>query len=444
MMKTTLTQSLTAQKLEEIPIRDERPSAFELLPPELKIRVLGFSEPKAVRNIALVGPLLYRFVRINETEIAQHTVLSHIPRGLRSLAASRYYAEHLGYPLAREESNKIRSRAMVDNIKVFCRGLSDDNTFDPRYRDVSYFGNLHISLNVADKIVSFHKTAKKFASTLATIALKKAPLSIYQLIDVGQYPLANITNVSPREHERFVKSLYLFDIASIVLPPVESFGQSHFGIILYHIFWNNFVPWEQDQVRCIQVMIQGWLRDLITAQGGYKTIQYSQENLGQFAISKGVAGLKRDEFWVSYDVRADRVRLEPSYMLDKWYQDVEDTGPQDSWLHTLLENRVYDESFKSGFEIQFSCESCMTQWGYVFWDREKMDYHSKYSMPTSKEMLKIAKQAPSLPHDTFHALAWGRQSGICHGCPWSAQINEQLGSAHHRFESWRKITGSLV
>lgn len=150
---------------------------------------------------------------------------------------------------------------MVDNIKVFCRGLSDDNTFDPRYRDVSYFGNLHISLNVADKIVSFHKTAKKFASTLATIALKKAPLSIYQLIDVGQYPLANITNVSPREHERFVKSLYLFDIASIVLPPVESFGQSHFGIILYHIFWNNFVPWEQDQVRCIQVMIQGWLRD---------------------------------------------------------------------------------------------------------------------------------------------------------------------------------------
>ncbi|KAI1086328.1 hypothetical protein F5B19DRAFT_169033 [Rostrohypoxylon terebratum] len=343
-----------------------------------------------------------------------------------------------------------------------------------------FYANLRISLRVAHELTSFHQTVRHFAWTLASVAVKKGPLSTVQLVDVGEEPPNEVLKISESEHDRFIKALYAFEIASIVLPPVESFGESTRGLILWHGFWKNFLPWEQQQVRCVHRMMECWLSDLIAAQGGFKTSEFSLNNLGQFAISKGVAGLVKlqtgqhglveqcleeffdkaqynvlvprhelwmqgmDAFWLPHDAQADMVGLDPSDKLDSWGSDAEDTGPQDSWLHTLLENRVYNEIFKAGFELQFSCEPCMTEWGYIFWDRAKLEWHSKNCMPTGKEMLAIAKEADPLSTDTFHDRAWGRHSGICPGCPWSARVKAQLGSAHHRFESWGETTGSLV
>ncbi|KAI1205848.1 uncharacterized protein F4807DRAFT_464310 [Annulohypoxylon truncatum] len=435
-------------------------SPFERLPPELKLQIFNYCDPLCVLNAALTGPALYAFVEANESRIARSIICGNISPDLRCLAAARYRADHYGFPVARSESGEPQTFGRQFFTRKFVRdGLRDDKVFEARNED-GFYANFKFTLEIAHKLISFDHTVLCFAYILGRIAMHKGPLSTIPL-DNGE-PMAPdyVTHLSPGELHRFMKALYIFEVASAVLPFVDVPDVTNQQYAIWHNFWEQFPPWELQQVRCVQRMLQDWVDDLVTRQGGYLTIHPDEAMLGQFVIQKGLVGLREleirpgwigavqnriaefsgslqmntlplrteiwmkgmDEFWMPYDQDFDEVGLNATIPMN--WSDEEDSGPRDAWLHTLLENRVYDKIFRAGYFLQFSCEPCMTRWGFVFWDRAKLEWHSQETMPTAEQMMDVAGDT-FLPREIFQFAEWGRQGGICPGCVWSARVSAE-------------------
>ncbi|KAI0889568.1 uncharacterized protein GGS22DRAFT_182911 [Annulohypoxylon maeteangense] len=441
-------------------IRFDCLSPLELLPPEIKLMILNFCDPQSAFNVAFTGPIMYRFVRLNEARIGRHIVCRDISPDLRCLAAGRYWIDKFGYPAARGEAGERRTSGKNIFTETFLiRGLNDDRVFDI-INPHSFYGNFQFSLGVARTIISFHDKIRYFASTLAENAVNKGPLPTRPLSNGDPTAPHHVTQVSPGELRRFIKALYIFDVASVVLPYVEFLEPSNPQYAIWHNFWEKFSPWEQQQVRCVQQMLEDWVDHRVAQQGGYTMSLTEGFIQAQFVIDKGVPGLWElrtdnagrvetqikdfldnrifntlpprgeitmrgmDEYWLDRDEVVDEVSLDATYLLN--FYDDEDIGPRDSWIHTLLENRIYHRIFRSGYFQQFSCESCMTKWGYIFWDRSKLEWHSSNTMPSGEEMVKVAVDAV-LQHDTFRRAEWGRQKGVCTNCTWSTRVKAESG-----------------
>lgn len=123
-----------------------------------------------------------------------------------------------------------------------------------------------------------------------------------------------------------------------------------------------------------------------------------------------------DESYLSYDKDFDQYRLDASLVMS--YKKREDSGPRDAWLHTLLGHRSEDPIFEPGCQLQFSCDVCMTDWGYLLWDRAKLDWHSMGKMPSTEEMLKVSRDV-SVTTEKFYSTDWGRGKFQCEGCSWA-------------------------
>ncbi|XDG09926.1 hypothetical protein ABKA04_009541 [Annulohypoxylon sp. FPYF3050] len=268
---TKLSGSLTARALETRSVRKDQHSPIELLPTELKLLVLSFFEASDVHSLALTGPVFYRFVRLNESRVCR---------------------KHYGYPAARNEASAHRTIERHDSTMNFVHhGFSDEMTF-MECNKTGFYKNFQFTLKVTERVQRFHEIVRNFAWSLATMAIQKGPIPTVQLIDVGQGPPECVIQVSSKEQYRYMKALYIFELASGILPWIDQPLFEDHNCEVWHYFWKSFQPWEQHQVRCIQAMMQGWVEDLVAAQGGFMTIHPSDDHLAQFVIHQGVMGLE--------------------------------------------------------------------------------------------------------------------------------------------------------
>ncbi|KAI2471275.1 hypothetical protein F4781DRAFT_440703 [Annulohypoxylon bovei var. microspora] len=425
-------------------IKRDRVSPIELLPPEIKVDIFSLCDIKTIYNVALTGPMLHRFVRGNEERLSRNILCREISPGLRCLAAACYKVEYNGFPVIR---GKEYGSEQTNLTRIFLSsGLLDDQVFEARNSD-GFYSSFPCTLEKAHKVLSFHSTVCYFATTLAGQAVKKGRSPIKPFTNEIPSAPPYVTQVSSRELHRFIKALYIFDLASVILPCGEAAGDMR---DLWDNFWDHFSPWEQQQVRCVQRMLQDWINDRVILQRGARFKHRGERILGQFVIHKGLARLRAceteisttqdpvtefanalffntsplkeivwmpgmDEFWLGED--EDTVTLDTIDLLSRYEE--EDSGPQDAWLHTLLENRIDDPIFYEGHFTQFECEACMTVWGFVFWDRAKLDWYSQNDMPTTDEMLDAAEDT-LMSRENFRQSAWGRTGGYCTGWPWSS------------------------
>ncbi|KAI0897123.1 hypothetical protein F4806DRAFT_495633 [Annulohypoxylon nitens] len=421
-----------------------RSSPFERLPNEIKVMILGLCDAKTVLNVAATGSTLHHFVAVHEVQIARAIVCDTIRPGLRSFAAARHRAVYYDFPVARSDSGENRSAGQKHFGEVFIRngGLIGDRIFEGRKKDGLY-GNFKFSLQVAHQLVSFHETVEFFARTLSNDAVRKGPLLTVELAGLGVEPIAPswVTQVSPMELQRFEKALYLFEVSSAVLPFVQEFNSDNHEYQMWYDFWICFLPWEHQQVRCVQKMLQDWVNDCVQLQGGFVT-DPSNSQIAQFVIQKGLAQLRQlgqsnerdlvqdeltkyleqvhrsslpprtetwlrdmDEVYLPFIAEVNEFRLDARKTLS--FREWEDSGPRDAWLHTLLDHRVIDPIFEPGVNLQFSCEECMTKWGVMFWDRSKLLWHSQNTMPTTEDMVKASKDE-TMSVDDFWETSWGR------------------------------------
>lgn len=74
-------------------------------------------------------------------------------------------------------------------------------------------------------------------------------------------------------------------------------------------------------------------------------------------------------------------------VLDKYPES--ESGPRDAWLHTLLQVHADDELFDAGSRSCFRCDKHATQWGYAFWDRDRLSAIAGVALPTTEEMVDV-------------------------------------------------------
>lgn len=73
-----------------------------------------------------------------------------------------------------------------------------------------------------------------------------------------------------------------------------------------------------------------------------------------------------------------------------------DSGPQDSWLHTLLQPHADEDMFKSAATLCFNCDLHASQWGYAYWDRKRLEIIALGPLPTTEQMVSASDlQIPS-------------------------------------------------
>ncbi len=96
-----------------------------------------------------------------------------------------------------------------------------------------------------------------------------------------------------------------------------------------------------------------------------------------------------DTMWLSQV--GDHTHLNPEEVLSKYPES--ESGPREAWFYTLLQNHtshvMFDE--KASFMLCLRSDYHATQWGYAFWDRERLNVAARGSLPSMDEMLDISE-----------------------------------------------------
>ena len=77
----------------------------------------------------------------------------------------------------------------------------------------------------------------------------------------------------------------------------------------------------------------------------------------------------------------------------------DDPGPCDTWMHTLLQCHTYQAIFEPGRYGIFKCGATAIDWGFVFWDRHRIDTIARHPIPTSEEMIAACSQQRAYTRD---------------------------------------------
>ena len=114
-----------------------------------------------------------------------------------------------------------------------------------------------------------------------------------------------------------------------------------------------------------------------------------------------------------------RCILDVSQVLTCFPED--DSGPQDAWMHTLLQNHIRSDIFRTGAQYIFSCGMHDTQWGFVFWDRQRLDELPGGPFATGKEMQEVSEghRVYHLEVDAFTSHRNGNGSCYCRRLIWT-------------------------
>ncbi|KAL7629708.1 hypothetical protein AAE478_001231 [Parahypoxylon ruwenzoriense] len=359
------------------------------LPLECFLSIAASSGPSTAINLALTGPAAYLAISGNERYLVDAMVYGAIGVNALPLALAQF---HIGRP----GRQNVRSLSM-------CK---------------------------ARQLVSFHAAVTYYADVLARRAMSRGPRPTNQDTITGEDVPACLKQVSARESDRFIRALYILQLVS--RPEWQ-------GV------WTNSPPWLNQQVRCIQEILQDHLLEVIENDPGNAKKRRpwvpSQSLLAQFVVNtslqviwdqecqgsivRAVMAYQKEatpstikQAWFSDDDKpwlkrdaGGRVSLNVDHVVTAWLED--DSGPRDSWLHTLLQMQVDEDTvFQPGIGCQFRCDRCMTIWGFVFWDREKLVWHSYNTMPTFEQMTGAASDVFVSPFE-FRKWSRGRKLGYC-------------------------------
>lgn len=132
----------------------------------------------------------------------------------------------------------------------------------------------------------------------------------------------------------------------------------------------------------------------------------------------------QDEAWLLRNPHTNNWSLEVDHIANKYRES--DEGPMAAWYRTLLDRNI-DDVVLNGSESTVACETCLTKWGFVFWDRQKLDWHSDNRL-VSYEQMAILATGVSVDNIDLRRNTWGRERGLC-DCerPWSERFERSSG-----------------
>lgn len=307
-----------------------------------------------------------------------------------------------------------------------------------------------VDSNAMTKLLEFHEVVEYYAPIIANLALASVPA-----------PKGYHRSCSETEIARFKKALYILHLTSILFTRDDQYNPAN-GVRAEDIepawihFWTKFAPWELQQTRCAHDLLARHIQNGMTLKIPYvcaleantytvfnsdprmrkgkpykKT--YYQGLLRAFVKNEGLLDLRHleglaskklmrvamnrfEEFnpiWTQLEPwykkhdtmyleqTADSTQLDVSAILAKHPET--ESGPRDSWMHTLLQIHVDAAIFQAGSDLIFHCGQHATEWGYAFWDRERLDAASKGLLPTTTEMQDVSGETVFTEDVAFYA-----------------------------------------
>lgn len=231
-------------------------SRLEKLANEIKYVIADFCGPNDVKNLALTGPVMYTVIKPRETEMSTKHVTNTIGIDLLPLAVARHRAQRTGWRISGYNQGPDKMDRDINRfIDEYLRpGLV------PRSA-ITYTFNF----TAAQDILEFHNAAVYYARTLAEKAVRCGPRAIRK--DSGRYSALQgsrrmevpdyVLNISPTEVKRFEEAMYIFETACALFPDEVSASLPMRSVMVR--FFRSFAPWVNQQVRCIQSMLENHL-----------------------------------------------------------------------------------------------------------------------------------------------------------------------------------------
>ncbi|OTA98690.1 hypothetical protein M426DRAFT_17150 [Hypoxylon sp. CI-4A] len=407
---------------------------LDSLPDELKYIIINFAGMKATLNLAKASPEFHKFIMSDEAYIASNAIHHTIEPELLPLALLRenIHSDPIQWKPSDDEESLKGVGEDIMTITSRWLGLKATRPLEQKPR---------FTLRQAKELEEFHETVSYYATTLS----KKASHCIHRNFQLahenGESVPESIKCVSEKEKHRFMKSLYIWQIASLLFPhnldlPFKDPTQSPLYWAQEH-FWLNFAPGINYFIVSVNESVQLYGHNSFTVEDeiinkfmvakGLKSMHDFEENSTtqlQLNVMAGNAQLfstnrqyswfaNDDEPWLLWDEDAAGLDIAVVTLkqLEKYMES--DSGPLDAWFWTLLKNHADGNGQGESIYVQSrakhltQCEKNLALWGFVMWDREKHDWLSRGKMPTTEEM-KEATQGKTIEFWTYKDARYAR------------------------------------
>ncbi|KAK7741946.1 hypothetical protein SLS62_010841 [Diatrype stigma] len=378
------------------------------LPAEMKAVVAASVEdPATLVNLAMVDKTFYAIIKHDEVRLGSNMCYQRIGHNLMPLALAVAHSE----TLVKTKRNFYGQAHSLKDITV-----QEIGAFISDHFPAQAVVNRHIDINFCTKLFSFHSTVDGYAAVIAERALQATPRS----------NITTLMSSTESEMSRIRKSLYILELLSNLFPrnhasdaDVPRLREAAFQPAWEHLL-TKFAPWELQQVRCAKQIMARHIQDVMlsdAAAKGAKQLRNDIRVLCEFVSNEGLTALKILEgrgkaCGTACAVKQFRTKAQTFAVREAWfaihdtmwlqnsglqidlnatdvinqYPEV-DSGPQDSWLHTLLQPHVPEYTFTSAANFSFNCNRHASQWGYAYWDRKRLEAITLGPLPTTEQMV---------------------------------------------------------
>ncbi|KAH9890313.1 hypothetical protein F4778DRAFT_753291 [Xylariomycetidae sp. FL2044] len=408
---------------------EQSTSTLERLTTEIQDMIIYQLDPQSVMNLCLTGPVFRDKILGDENMIVKRVIQQSIGEDLLPLAIARFQAHSARTWLGQTSTRGLQNiREAVQELEEDIKWLADLCDYylkgGPMSREIP---SVMRRLKTAREVVCFHEAVCYYADSLAKEAARRGNWD-------RSFDSPTPTHTpSSSEIARFRKALYIMELSRDMWSLKIHIRDPHLFKMLrecWHYFWRCFAPWENQQVRCVQEMLQRHLcrafqpgyvenyvigpmvrRDISSVPRWDLARLRSMEQ--QYVDATPLEGYMEggDVPWslgpTTWYTRGEKLWLNPvsrgkfspdiSHILDSFGET--DTGPADAWYHGVLARSRVELPILRPMRIQthchghrFECYYCSTMWGYVFWDRQTLDtiHGGIFDMPTMEEMRSAA------------------------------------------------------
>ncbi|CAJ2510486.1 Uu.00g132950.m01.CDS01 [Anthostomella pinea] len=423
-MSTTITSPMAVHSA-FMRMNADRRSGLELLPNELKLLVINhLGHTDVVVRLALTGPTFFELVVSNQEGIVRGLINTAIGPELLPIAVAHHHVAAATAKLTRNEKGEpvTATEGVVSHLDALVRHcitpggmVTNAASFEPTFKS-------------AGQLLRTQAAVSLYANCLSERALTKEPRTTRHWSSRAPKKLSS---PSVQEIHRFSKALYILQLVCHMFPidTYRSWDSPVQGVFGH--FWVQFAPRELQQVRCLQTFLVGHVEDVVNDDENEHMYYIDTETLTKFVINRGLVDLysfearpstgdcRRTTWHTESDGLYLRnidgiVSLDVTEILDTFHEDG-DTDPQDSWLHTLSQGFEEEEipMLARGAYSCFHCEPVMTNWAFVFWGRDKLEWQAGGRLPTTAELQEVLADQ-LVEQRQFSRGGWGRKTGIDH------------------------------
>lgn len=129
---------------------------------------------------------------------------------------------------------------------------------------------------------------------------------------------------------------------------------------------------------------------------------------GEMFVQREYWFVIHDEMWLRTTTGQD-ISLNATDIISQ-YPEAE-SGPQVAWLHTLLQSHIEDQMFDNGIRLCFRCDHHAPEWGYAYWDLQRLEAITRGSLPTMEQLLSASNTL--IPPDDLCFYANFREDVTC-------------------------------